>query len=194
MSIMTSNYNAEEYTSYKYFLEKNWDAINRSPSTKKPELLKNLWEFHKEFYKFIRVDLFTVLFIKDKSVFFDGIDPSLVTVGSNQIGLSYLKTESSPKIESVSIKTNKKTLKTQYSYTRLTSIIDEVSTTRSIDPNLIQAHDALLAAKLIEAGAFYSVHDSFGINITNQHTIIEEACSYFTSKLNLEVRSIFILL
>jgi hypothetical protein len=78
----------------------------------------------------------------------------------------------------------------------LTDELDEKKTYTAFDPNLVQAYDAnLVKFVFLKNHKIFTIHDSFGVDVTNIHLLIDDINKYFNEKLNLTSEySIFILL
>jgi hypothetical protein len=159
---MTSNYNATEYTTLRYFYSNIWGEISDMSKSERQDFILEANIFNKNFYKFLTISLFKVIFKKDRSTFLRGLDHSSIRVGKNILNLNYYSERSNKERKVFKYMGKRLTVSKAY----LSDNLNNKLTERALDPNLIQAHDAELVMFVVcRLDNIFTVHDCFGTNI-----------------------------
>jgi hypothetical protein len=179
--IMTVNYNAGEDLSLLSFinaLKKNNKEIGDMDIYK---------EFINDFRSFINIDLFNLLYIKNKEDTLNNMNYKL-KIDDKKISLIYLKSIEEKEV----IKINN--IRWIFVRKKLTNEISYHKTDKAFPANIIQGSDADLAHFLVIRLNCFSVHDSFAISLFHLHELMDLTNSYFSTKLNQDLYSIFVLI
>lgn len=179
--IMITNYNAGLYKCYINLK----DILN---DAKIPFNETELNLFSQKFFKFLKDNIFNILFINSKDEFLKKTGVLVLTDDKSSINLTYLNYKE--------FKDDIKFYK--YRWVILRKILIDTpcdwKTQIALNANIIQASDAELARYLINNLNIQSVHDSFAINLFELHQLIDLTNKFFNKKLNNNNYSIFILI
>ena len=144
--------------------------------------------FSQKFYRFLKSNLFNIIFVNSRDEFLKKTGGLIHTDDKSNINLTYLN-----------YKEHKEDIKI-YKYRWVISRRTLVDTTCdwktqiALNANIIQASDAELARYLINKLNIQSVHDSFAINLFKLHNIVDLTNLFFNEKLKKNEYSIFILI
>lgn len=179
--IMITNYNAGEN---RCFI--NLSLILEEEGIKIPK--NELKLFTKDFWKFLRYQLFDQIFLNSKQKFLQNLGLSIHCDDNSSINLTYLQNEI--------IKEDIKFKEQRWVINKilLTNEIDTRQTKTALNANIIQASDAELCRYLITKLDISTVHDSFAINLFNVYQLMDETNLFFKNKTNLDIYAIFIII
>lgn len=173
-TIMTVPYNAVWYSCFAKFIEKlREDGMEYKKMNEKEK--RNLIEKHKKFYNIIKN--------KIKEEFFKNIE----------CNLKEFKYREWKVVSEKEYKINHKKLRDKYVDTLFMIIEDKESTERAKEANNMHYQDALLVKKIIEVFDIISVHDCFGIRLSELHLVMDFINKYYSEKLGKKTYSIHII-
>lgn len=191
-SIMTTNYNVTFYSFYRYFFA--------SIDSYLPDLelsyedIKVLVKWLKILYSFVLSDLFSLIFFKNKVDYIKGLDAKKIELEDISIDISYLESVDGPR-EDNRLRTSRFRYNSRMTFVTkiLTDKLDEKQTARSLEPNLIQAHDALLAREtLAGTPVIFLVHDCFGFFSNDIGEVFDFQNEYFLKRIIGRERSVLV--
>lgn len=179
--IMITNYNAGEdkcFTNLLLIVEEENIFITRN----------KLKSFSKDFWKFLRYQLFEILFLNSKKNYLQNLGSIIYCDDNSYINLTYLKNETLK--EDIKFKEQRWLINKII----LTNEVDNRQTKTALNANIIQASDAELCRYLITKLNISTVHDSFAIDLFNVHKLMDETNNFFNKKLNSDNYAIFIII
>ena len=178
---MTKNYNVSFYSALNYF----YNEVNKHNLYDKLNI-KEVNLFIKDFYNFLENDLFNILYLNNKDTVINS--KYKINIDNDDIYLHYQK-KGEKKYEI-------KVLNFRWvlSKTILDTEIDTKTSLNALPANIIHVCDAELARYLATNVECYIIHDSFSVDITSLHILMDKTNEYFNKKLNTNNYSIFILI
>lgn len=195
---MTTNYNVSFYNFYRYFLSSlsESDKISTSGFT---DLIADL----NRLFVFTYQDLFRELYWSSKEDFRGSIDLSSVPVFGRTLNLEYKRVSGTRQdVVKLSRKEFPKQYRMALSIIELGEEVDEKSSFRAFEPNLIQAYDAYLCHEtVVKTRVNATIHDCFSFPTSAIGEVFDYQNNYFSRHVKVrdgdKVRnwySIFILL
>lgn len=171
---MTIPYNSSWFSCFKTFkneLEKDDIYYNNLEEKEKNKILK----IHKEFYENLKINLKTEFYENNNKnlIIFKYNNWKIVNIGEYKINYK----------------------KARDKYTNLLYMLeeDQKTTKNALEANNMHFLDAELVRHILNKFEILSVHDCFGIRISELHLIIDEINKYYSSKINKDTYSIHII-
>lgn len=188
--IMTMGYNATLWGSFTKF----WEQIAEDTLKQFPDELLNkkreAYQFIKDFYKFLQIDLFSILFKKSRDDYKNSLDLKAIEINNTKFNFLYNKEKKEKRREIF----KQNGIRVSISKTTLLTDIDWNSTMRALDPNIIHALDAALVRYILQYQNIYTIHDCFGVDISGLHILYQNINNYFSNRVDKTSFSLFILL
>lgn len=179
--IMTVGYNAREDTCRSYL----YKELLKDSEYIGIDLIKagreDINKTVSELYSFIKKDLFTLLYERDRVEALNSIKVDELVLEDATINLAYKKVSSKPLRK-------KYTYKYKSWYLNHPSLLNEADRRKqniSLEPNIIHAYDAQFARYIGDKVNCYSVHDSFSVSIYDLHDLMDTSNTYFRRKSSL---------